>query len=459
MSSQHTIGALVLAAGKGTRMHSDKPKVLQELLGEPMLRYVFTALDSVFGEAVWTVIGHGADMIREAFEGEGRKFVVQEQQLGTGHALQVAWPELLAAGVHRVLVVNGDTPLLPQARIVSFMKEVVDTDADIGFMTLTLADPASFGRVVRHNGEVAAIVEAKDFDEDLHGAEPHEINAGIYLLKVPAVAQLLDKLQNTNKSGEYYITDLVGLAVARRMRVCGVDCGQDPHLLGVNTPAELVRSESLLRANLVLEWLEQGVMIHAPETVRLGPLIYLEPGAVLHGPCELYGHTEVLRGAVIESHTWLRNAIVAQGARIRPFCHVEDAAVGQQCVLGPYARLRPGAVMEDRSHVGNFVELKKTVLGRGSKANHFTYLGDTEVGEGVNIGAGTITCNYDGRNKHRTVIEDGAFIGSNSALVAPVRVGRNSLVGAGSVITKDVPEDTLAVARGAQKHIPRKRES
>lgn len=459
MSSKNTIGALVLAAGKGTRMHSDKPKVLQELLSEPMLRYVYTALDPIFGDGIWTVIGHCADMVQAAFAGESRNFVLQKEQLGTGHALQVAWQELLDAGIHRVLVVNGDTPLLPQQRIMAFMKEVVDADADVGFMTLTLADPASFGRVVRHNGDVAAIVEAKDFDENLHGQEPNEINAGIYLLKVESITPLLDKLQNTNKSGEYYITDLVELAVARRMRVCGVDCGQDPHLLGINNPAELVRSESLLRTNLVLEWLEQGVMIHAPETVRVGPMVYLEPGAVLHGPCELYGTTEVYAGAVIESHTWLRDTRVDAGAHIRHFSHLEEAHVGEGCIAGPYARLRPGAVMEAGSRVGNFVEMKKSVLGKKSKANHFTYLGDTTVGEGVNIGAGTITCNYDGVNKYKTVIEDGAFIGSNTSLVAPVTVGAKSLVGAGSVITKDVPENSLAVARGVQKNLIRKRES
>ena len=459
MSSKNTIGALILAAGKGTRMHSDKPKVLQPLLGEPMLRYVYTALDPIFGDGMWTVIGHGADMVSRTFEMESRNFVLQSEQLGTGHALQVAWPELIRSGLNRVLVVNGDTPLLPQPRIMAFMKEVVDRDADIGFMTLTLADPASFGRVVRHNGEVAAIVEAKDFDENMHGQEPNEINAGIYLLKLDSISPLLEKLQNTNKSGEYYITDLVELAVARRMKVCGVDCGQDPHLLGINNPAELVRSESLLRTNLVLEWLEQGVMIHAPETVRIGPMVYLEPGAVLHGPCELYGNTEVRTGATVQSHTWLRNAIVSSGAEVRPFCHIEDAEIGPDCIVGPYARLRPGAVLEEGSRVGNFVEMKKSVLGKKSKANHFTYLGDTEVGVGANIGAGTITCNYDGVNKHKTVIGDGAFIGSNSALVAPVTIGANSLVGAGSVITKDVPDDTLAIARGVQKNLPRKRKS
>ncbi|SIO00256.1 bifunctional UDP-N-acetylglucosamine diphosphorylase/glucosamine-1-phosphate N-acetyltransferase GlmU [Halodesulfovibrio marinisediminis] len=457
MSARETIGALVLAAGKGTRMHSDKPKVLQELLGAPMLRYVYTALDPLFGEGIWTVIGHKSEMIEQAFANENRNFIHQTEQLGTGHALQTAWDELIESGLSHVLVINGDTPLLPQPRLINFLKESLASNADIGFMTLTLPQPGSFGRVVRHLGDVAAIIEAKDYDESLHGPEPREINAGIYLLKIASVAPLLKRLSNENKSGEYYITDLVGFAVEQQMTVVGVDCGNDPHLLGINNPAELVRSESLLRANLVMEWLEQGVTIHAPEYVRLGPMVTLEPGAVLHGPCELYGTTHVSRGAEIYSNTWIKDSNLAEGCVIHPFSHLEGATVGKNCSAGPYARLRPGAVMEQGSKVGNFVEMKKSVLGEGSKANHFTYLGDAEVGTGVNIGAGTITCNYDGVNKHKTTIEDGAFIGSNTSLVAPVCVGQNALIGAGSVITKDIPENSIAIARARQKNLPKKR--
>ena len=456
MSARETIGALVLAAGKGTRMHSDKPKVLQELLGAPMLRYVYTALDPLFGEGIWTVVGHQSEMIEQKFAGEDRNFIHQTEQLGTGHALQTAWDELVESGLSHVLVVNGDTPLLPQPRLINFLKESLSNNADIGFMTLTLPHPGSFGRVVRHLGDVAAIIEAKDYDESLHGPEPREINAGIYLLNIASVTPLLKRLSNENKSGEYYITDLVGFAVQEQMTVAGVECGNDPQLLGINNPAELVRSESLLRATLVMEWLEQGVTIHAPEYVRLGPMVTLEPGAVLHGPCELYGNTHVKRGAEIYSNTWIKDSTLAEGCVIHPFSHLDGATVGNDCTVGPYARLRPGAVMKQSAKVGNFVEMKKTVLGEGSKANHFTYLGDTEVGTGVNIGAGTITCNYDGVNKYKTTIEDNAFIGSNTSLVAPVCVGKNSLVGAGSVITKDIPENTIAVARGKQKNLPKK---
>lgn len=448
-------GALVLAAGKGTRMHSDKPKVLQTLLGEPMLRYVLDALHPLFGEHVWTVIGHRAEMVRKAFEGEEQRFVVQEQQLGTGHALQVAWSELRNAGLDRVVVVNGDTPLLSTQALQLFLRE--SEGADVAFMTLVLPSPGSYGRVVRHNGRVAAIVEAKDYDEALYGPEPHEINAGIYALSLDAVEALLPRLTTANRSGEYYITDLVGLAVAERMHVRGIECGDDPNLLGVNNPAELIRSETLLRARLVYEHLEAGVVIHAPETVRVSPRATLEPGAELFGPCEIYGTSHIARGAVVHSHCWIHNTTVSRGSVVHAFSHLVDAQVGEECTVGPYARLRPGAVLEEKAHIGNFVEVKKSRVGKGSKANHLTYLGDADIGPGVNVGAGTITCNYDGKNKFRTIIEEGAFIGSNTSLVAPVTVGRNSLVGAGSVITKDVPEDSLGIARGRQTNLPRKR--
>ncbi|MEG6505006.1 bifunctional UDP-N-acetylglucosamine diphosphorylase/glucosamine-1-phosphate N-acetyltransferase GlmU [Nitratidesulfovibrio sp. 1201_IL3209] len=447
-------GALILAAGKGTRMHSDKPKVLQSILGEPMLRFVYDALEPLFGGNVWTVIGHQADMVRAAFKGEDHRFVVQEKQLGTGHALQAAWDELKGAGLDRVVVVNGDTPLLPTSTVATFLKEAMD--ADVAFMTLTLPDPGAYGRVVRHNRRVVAIVEAKDYDETLYGPEPDEINAGIYCLRMDAVEKLLPRLTNANKSGEYYITDLVGLAVAERMDVIGVECGQDPNLLGVNDPAELIRSEALVRARIALNWIEKRVLIHAPETVRISPRAVLEPGAELYGPCEIYGASRIARAAVVHSHCWLRDAVVAEGAAVHPFSHVEKAEIGPGCVVGPYARLRPGAVMEEGARVGNFVEMKKARLCKGAKANHLTYLGDAEVGPGANIGAGTITCNYDGAHKHQTVIGEGAFIGSNSALVAPVTIGARSLVGAGSVITKDVPDDSLAIARGRQTTMPRR---
>ncbi len=452
--------ALVLAAGKGTRMYSDKPKVLMELLGEPMLRYVFLALAPVFGEAVWTVTGHGAEQVRKAFTATPEltdKFILQEVQLGTGHALQTAWPALKAAGVERLAVVNGDTPLLPTKRLQEFLKQ--SENADLAFMTLRLDDPGAFGRVTRKDGKVRAIVEAKDFVPDRDGEVTGEINAGIYAVNMTTVEPLLGLLTNANKSGEFYITDLVALAVEQGLRVEGVECGDDPHLLGVNSPNELIRAENLLREKITSDWLEKGVLIHSPESVRIGPDVELAPGTELFGPCELYGETRTTASAQILSHTWIMDSLLEEDCVIRPFSHLENAQVGPGCIVGPFARLRPGALLEENARVGNFVEMKQAVLKAGAKASHLTYLGDAEVGPGANIGAGTITCNYDGKHKHTTTIGKGAFIGSNTALVAPVTVGDGALVGAGSVITRDVPPHTLAVARGKQKNLPRKGES
>ncbi|WP_299392487.1 bifunctional UDP-N-acetylglucosamine diphosphorylase/glucosamine-1-phosphate N-acetyltransferase GlmU [uncultured Desulfovibrio sp.] len=446
--------AVILAAGKGTRMHSDKPKVLQTVLGEPMLRYVREALRPVFGDRVLVVVGHRADMIESAFAGE--RFVRQTEQLGTGHALMQALPELRASDCQMALIVNGDTPLLRAETVAHFMKEA--EGADLAFATISLDEPGAYGRVVRDDeGHVSAIVEARDYDMARYGAPTGEVNAGMYAVRLSLAETLLPRLSNANRSGEYYITDLVGLAVAEGRDVRGVQCGCDESLMGVNSPRELAQAEECLRASVVDGLLDKGVLLHAPALVRVSPLATVEAGAELFGPCEILGASHVERGARIESCCVLRDSHVCAGAEIRSFSHLEQAQVGQGALVGPYARLRPGAVLERESHVGNFVELKKARLGIGSKANHLTYLGDADIGSGVNIGAGTITCNYDGRNKHRTVIGDRAFIGSNTALVAPVTLGEDALVGAGSVITHEVPAGQLAVARGRQKNLPRRK--
>jgi bifunctional UDP-N-acetylglucosamine pyrophosphorylase/glucosamine-1-phosphate N-acetyltransferase len=451
------LGALILAAGKGTRMHSDTPKVLQSLLEEPMLAYVYKALAPVFGEAIWTVVGHRADMVRAAFPEHEARFVLQERQLGTGHALVEAWPRLLEAGLTHVLVTNGDTPLISEELVRDFLDESLRLDADLVFAGLVLPQPGAFGRVVRKDGKVAGIVEAKDYDSAVHGPASGEINAGVYCLRLAAVGPLLPRLGNDNKSGEFYITDLVGLAVEAGLSVEGLTRGDDPRLLGINSPEELARSETLLARELVRRHLREGAIIRQGESVRLGPDVRLEPGADITGPCEIYGKSAIGRGARIASHCRLHNAVVEAGARVHSFSHIQDAHIGPDCIVGPYARLRPGAVLEESAHVGNFVEMKKARLGKGAKANHLTYLGDAEIGAGTNIGAGTITCNYDGRNKHQTIIGEKAFIGSNVALVAPVRVGDGALVGAGSVITKPVEAGELALTRAPQRNMPRKK--
>ncbi len=449
--------ALVLAAGKGTRMQSDRPKVLHTLVGEPMLWYVFKALEIMPPEDVLAVIGHEASQVRDAFQDFGGTWVEQVEQRGTGHALRVAWEYVAASGAEACLVVNGDTPLVSGHALAMLDNACRDQGADLAFLSVPLSDPGAFGRVVRaEDGSVAAIVEAKDFDPSVHGPATGEINAGIYWLRLESVGPLLDKLSDDNAGGEFYITDLVGLAVEAGLKVMA-EARDEAHLLGVNSPAEMAWAEELVRANINAAWMERGVTMHRPSLVSIGPRARLSPGVELTGPCEIYGASVVEAGALLESGLWMRDSAVRAGAHVRPFCHLEGADVGPGCVVGPFARLRPGAVMEDGSRVGNFVEMKKSRLGPGAKANHLTYLGDAEIGAGSNIGAGTITCNYDGVRKHPTVLGENVFVGSNTALVAPVTVGDGAVIGAGSVITKDVEPGMLAVTRSPQKQVRRRK--
>ncbi len=462
----NTIDALILAAGKGTRMPSPRPKVLQTLLGETMLALVTATLAAMprVRHAI-TLVGNEADMVSaeavRVAERLGKKAlcVRQERQLGTGHALMTAMPELQGDG--SVLVVNGDAPLLTPDVLNRFIDAA--EGADVAFLSLVMDDAASYGRVIRENGAVRAIVEAKDFDPSLYGPleDAREVNTGIYLFSLPAARRLLPSLSCDNRGGEYYITDLVSLGLAAGMDVRGVraeGAGCDANaLLGVNTPAELAAAEEILSNRRREALLASGVILHSPSSVRVSPMASVEKGVELFGPCEIYGDSVIRSGARVLSHCVLRDADIEGGVEIREFCHIEKAVVRRGAIVGPYARLRPQALVDEEAHVGNFVELKKTHLGKGSKANHLTYLGDAEVGPGVNFGAGTITCNYDGKNKFRTVIGEGCFIGSNTALVAPVSVGDGALVGAGSVITEDVPAGKLALGRGRQVVKERKR--
>jgi bifunctional UDP-N-acetylglucosamine pyrophosphorylase/glucosamine-1-phosphate N-acetyltransferase len=450
--------ALILAAGKGTRMRSEKPKVLQTLLGEPMLAYVYAALHPLFGENVLTVVGWKSEMVCAEFPKHEAGCVLQEQQLGTGHAVQTAWPELSKRKAESCLIVNGDTPLLSTDKLQKLIDAFTEESADIAFITLTLPDPKSFGRVVRNaEGGIAAIVEAKDYKDEVHGAPTGEINSGIYMLKSETMGPMLSRLSDDNAGGEYYITDLVGFAVAEGLKVLGVECGNDPYLLGVNSPKELAEAEELLRARIVDEHLDRGVVIHDAKNVSIGPDVELNPDVEITGPVRIMGKTVAGKGVVIHSNTWICDSTLDEGAEVFAFSHVQSAHIGPHAKAGPYARLRPGAQLQEKSKVGNFVEMKKAVLGPGAKASHLTYLGDATVGPEANIGAGTITCNYDGKNKHSTVIGEGAFIGSNTALVAPVTVGKNALIGAGSVITKDVDDEHLALTRAQQKQYLRKK--
>lgn len=456
-----SVCGLILAAGKGTRMKSDKPKVVHEILGMPMLWFVHQTLASLVSEErVLTVLGYQSDVVLSSLPHLDGYAVMQPEQLGTGHALQCALPDLDDLGCDWCLVVNGDAPLLNSEALGDLLQMCVDRDAPLACMSIELDDPSGYGRVIRSPaGEFLGIVEDKDLTIEQREAGLNEVNAGVYCLHAERTRPFLDQLTNDNQQGEYYITQLMDLCVQAGKAVPVVCAGQDSSFLGVNSPKELVVCEEILRQRLVERVEDSGVIVRNPDQVRLGPLVEVGPGAELIGPLEVYGASSIGPGARIESHVWISDSEVETGALVRSFSHLEGARVGQKCQVGPYARLRPGAVLRSGAKAGNFVEIKKAVLHEQCKVNHLTYIGDAEIGQGANVGAGTITCNYDGKSKHKTTIGKGAFIGSNTALVAPVTVGDNALVGAGSTITRDVPDEMLAVTRIKQKNLPWKSRS
>ncbi|HWR04437.1 MAG TPA: bifunctional UDP-N-acetylglucosamine diphosphorylase/glucosamine-1-phosphate N-acetyltransferase GlmU [Humidesulfovibrio sp.] len=447
--------AVILAAGKGTRMHSDKPKALQTLLGETMLGCVAATAAQV-AASVLTVVGHGHELVRKAHPELAEGFVLQAEQKGTGHALQAAWERVRASGATHCLVLNADAPLVTPQDLDELMNTARE-GADIAFLSAVLPDAGSFGRVLRgDDGEVTGIVEAKDFDPAQHGQDTGEVNTGLFCLSVAAVEAVLFSLTSANRAGEYYITDLVAHGVAAGMQVHALRREAALDLLGVNSPLELAQAEERLRSATAQRLLESGVLLHHPESVVVGPRAVVEPGAELTGPCRVLGASVVSRGARLGAFSQITDSVLEPGCEVREHCHLQGAHLSPGSDCGPFARLRPGAELRERAHVGNFVEMKKSVLGPGAKAGHLSYLGDAQIGAGANIGAGTITCNYDGVNKHATHIGANSFIGSNTALVAPVKVGANALVGAGSVITKDVPDQALAIARGKQSNLERR---
>lgn len=445
--------AVILAAGKGTRMKSDLPKVLHELLKKPMLWYLLETFRKMDFHKRLVVTGHGHELLEKRFPEDKDDFLIQAEQLGTGHALQKAWPAIKASGAEWLVVANGDTPLVSAEDLENLISGVTMSGADLGLISLKLDDPSDYGRVVRdRSGRVMAVIEAKDYDPDKYGPSSGEINSGIYLFRASALAEILFDLDADNEQKEFYITQLISLAYKRNMKVTAPSAGDSPELLGINSPADLVAQEEYLRGVLVEKLIARGVIIRNKNQIRIGPEAVVEPGADITGPCEIYGVSFVGKGAKINSHCYIENSFIGE-CEIFSFSHIHNSVIKDMTSIGPFARLRPGTVMEKGSRVGNFVEIKNSLIGKKSKVNHLSYIGDTEMGQKVNIGAGTITCNYDGKEKHRTIIGQQVFIGSNTSLVAPVRIGERSMIGAGSTITSDVPEESLSIARSRQKNL------
>ncbi len=450
------LAGVVLAAGKGTRFKSKKPKVLHLILDKPMAWYVCKALEEAV-DKLFMVVGYNKDLVCKEFENIVDVFVSQDKQLGTGHAVMCAIPDLLKSKINYCVVANGDMPLVTDKVFKDFVDFCLIQKVDVGIVTTNLDNPVGYGRVFRdESGAVKKIIEEKDIKEKVI-KDIKEINAGIYFLNIERVKDLFKKLSNENAQKEYYLTDLVEVAYQERLKVLAMLVDDETCVLGANNPKELIFCERLLQKRINDKFLDKGVILRNPELVRIGSEVEIEPGVELLGPLEIYGDSKIKEATMIESNVFIKDCEIGKECIIRAFSYLEGAIISDFCTIGPFSRLRPGTLLDENVRIGNFVEVKKSHLEKGVKANHLAYLGDATIGEGTNIGAGTITCNYDGEKKHPTFIGKGAFIGSNTSLVAPVKIGDYSVVGAGSTITKDVPEKMLAVARAKQKVVKYKK--
>jgi bifunctional UDP-N-acetylglucosamine pyrophosphorylase/glucosamine-1-phosphate N-acetyltransferase len=443
---------VVLAAGKGTRMKSAVPKVLHEAAGLSLIERVLRTTAPLEPASIIVVVGYQASQIQEALGKRlGLAFALQEPQLGTGHALLQAEP-MLADARGTLVLLSGDVPLLRPETVERLIRTHEERAAAATILTAVLSDADGYGRVVRSAGEIASIVEHKDASPAER--EIREINSGIYAFDLAPLFAALRTIGSSNAQREYYLPDLVKIYRGRGLKVETVRLDDPREILGVNSRKELADVATILRSEKNDELMAAGVTLVDPATAYIDPDVTIGPDTIIHPGVFLEGKTTIGSRCEIHSGVRLVNSSVDDGAIIYNFCVIIDSHVGKGAQLGPFAHLRPQSHVGEEAKVGNFVELKKTVLGRGSKASHLTYLGDTTVGAKVNIGAGTITCNYDGTTKNPTVIEDGAFIGSDSQLIAPVRIGKDAYVAAGSSITEDVPAEALAIGRGKQVNKP-----
>ncbi|MDD5296750.1 MAG: bifunctional UDP-N-acetylglucosamine diphosphorylase/glucosamine-1-phosphate N-acetyltransferase GlmU [Rhodocyclaceae bacterium] len=440
---------VILAAGQGKRMCSDLPKVLQPLAGKPLLGHVLTTARQLEAKRICVVYGHGGETVREALAADDIQWAKQEPQLGTGHAVQQALP-LLADG-DTALVLYGDVPLTRVQTLSALV--AAGSGGKLALLTEFLDNPTGYGRIVRDGaGRVTRIVEQKDATPEELAIR--EVNTGILAVPVARLRDWLARVGNDNAQKEYYLTDIVALAVADGVEVVTAHPVAHWETLGVNSKVQLAQLERVHQAEVAERLLEAGVTVIDPARIDVRGELSCGRDVEIDVNCVFEGKVMLADGVRIGANCVLKNVKVAAGAQIAPFCHLEDAEVGAASKIGPYARLRPGTVLGEDVHIGNFVEVKNSRIAAHSKANHLAYLGDADIGSRVNVGAGTITCNYDGANKFRTVIEDDVFIGSDTQLVAPVTVGRGATLGAGTTLTKDAPPDTLTISRARQLTVP-----
>ncbi len=443
-----TLDVIVLAAGLGKRMRSELPKVLHPLAGRPLLAHVLDAARTLAPRRIFVVHGHGAERVRAAFPDAAVDWVLQAEQLGTGHAVLQALPQVSPDA--DVLILYGDVPLVRPATLKRLLE---GARGSLGVAVAELDDPSGYGRIVRDAAQrVARIVEQKDATASELAIR--EVNAGFFCLSARRLAPWLAKIGNHNAQNEYYLTDLVALAVADAVPVVAVKVEDPWEVAGVNSMQELAVLERVCQGREARRLLDAGVTLADPARIDVRGALECGRDVAIDVNCVFEGRVSLGDNVRVGPNCVLKNVSIGAGTEVLAFSHLDDAELGERCRVGPFARLRPGARLAEDVHVGNFVEVKASRLGAGSKANHLSYLGDSEVGRRVNVGAGTITCNYDGAAKHRTVIEDDCFIGSDATLVAPVRIARGSYIGAGSTISKDTPPGQLTVARARQVSIP-----
>lgn len=441
------LNVVILAAGKGTRMKSALPKVLHKVAERPMVQHVIDTANSLGAESINLVYGYGAEQLKAGLGEQPLHWVLQAEQLGTGHAVQQAIPHI--ADADTVLILYGDVPLTRKETLEKLL--ATRDENGLAILTVILANPTGYGRIVRENGKVVGIVEQKD-------ATPtqlliNEVNSGIMAVPGKKLKAWLSGLQNNNAQGEFYLTDIVAMAAAEGVTITTAHPQNPIETEGANNRVQLAQLERAYQLRKAEELMLNGANLRDPARIDVRGEVQVGSDVMIDVNVIFEGKVVLGNGVSIGANCILKDVVIGANTEIKPNTMVEASTIGADCSVGPYARIRPDSVLADDSHVGNFVELKKTVLGQGSKANHLTYLGDSVIGSKVNVGAGTITCNYDGANKFQTTIEDGVFVGSNSSLVAPITLGKNSTVGAGSVVTQSVGEDELVVARTKQRHI------
>ncbi|MCG6939077.1 MAG: bifunctional UDP-N-acetylglucosamine diphosphorylase/glucosamine-1-phosphate N-acetyltransferase GlmU [Gammaproteobacteria bacterium] len=441
------LSVIILAAGAGTRMRSTKPKVLHRLAGIPMVEHVYNTSKSLGAKQVQVVYGHGGELLKQQCQHFDVEWCLQDEQLGTAHAVQQASPHISDENV--VLILYGDVPLIKAETLEKLVNNV--SANNVSLLTVNLDNPAGYGRIVRENGKVTAIVEDKDASHEIRAIK--EVNTGIVAVNAAYLHENLAKIDNNNAQGEYYLTDMIALAVKDGNEIITTQVDHSYEVEGVNDRKQLARLERIFQQGIAEKLLTDGVTLADPARIdvrgdlKVGNDSFIDINCVFEGETNIGSHVSVGAGCVI------KNSSIASDCTIKPYSVIENAIIDRKTEVGPFARIRPGTHLQENSRVGNFVEIKNTTLGVNSKASHLTYLGDSEIGKNVNIGAGTITCNYDGANKFKTIIKDGAFIGSDTQLIAPVTIGENTTIGAGSTITRDTEDYGLTLSRSPQKHI------